>query len=231
MRNFVTSDPHGGHGKICIYARRYEFMTTEEIALCKLTPDNELRSLNVSEETIVRMNEGLISRWNARVKSEDTVFINGDVYFKSGGGKAQEWLDKLNGNKIIVRGNHDNQNSVKTIIDCIHLTYGGQRINMVHKPEHANPDFGVNFIGHVHKAWKIRTFKEHYGVIENIVKNNAGLDKEKPELVKFLDEHQSNRNSDSVLLNVGVDVQNYMPITFDEALGQVVRFKKGLSEN
>lgn len=52
------------------------------------------------------MNEEIISRWNAVVKPEDTVFHLGDVAL----GPWVEWdglLRRLNGYKILVVGNHD----------------------------------------------------------------------------------------------------------------------------
>lgn len=52
------------------------------------------------------MHKGIISQWNKQVKSKDTVYIIGDVTF----GKweeTQELLKKLNGKKVLIRGNHD----------------------------------------------------------------------------------------------------------------------------
>jgi calcineurin-like phosphoesterase family protein len=187
MRYFVTSDQHFGHGNIIKYANR-PFKSAEE------------------------MNETMIKRWNERVKSEDTVFIIGDFCFKhpksmdaKAGGRpkhSKEWLAALNGNKIIIRGNHDNNNSTKTIIDCIHITYAKQRINLVHKPEHANLDFPINLVGHVHNKWKFKEYPE--GLIDGI------------------------KEPESILLNVGVDQNNFYPITLDEAISQIMKYKKGI---
>jgi calcineurin-like phosphoesterase family protein len=204
MRNFTTADTHFGHGNIIKYSNRPFSDSTE-------------------------MNERLIHNWNERIKPEDQVFFLGDFCFKSGEGclKAEYWQSRLNGHVIYVRGNHDNNNSLKTIIDCVHVTYANTRINMVHKPEHANPDFEVNLVGHVHDKWRIRTFQEHYFIIEKIFKE--ALKSDRQDWKTFLEKNYPNRNSHSVLLNVGVDVQKYMPISLDEALGQVIRFQKGVS--
>ena len=184
MRYFVTSDEHFGHGNIIKYANR-PFSSPEE------------------------MNEEMIRRFNERVKPEDFTFIIGDFCFKHpvvqdaevGGRplKANQWLERLNGQKIVIRGNHDNNNSTKTIIDCIHITYAGQRINLVHKPEHANIDFPINLVGHVHDKWRFQKIQEN-GIF----------------------------TKESILLNIGVDQNKFYPITLDEALSQVIKFKKGL---
>jgi len=206
MRYFATADTHFGHSKIIEYANR-------------------------PHKDCTHMNESMIRGWNERVKEEDTVFFVGDFVFKSGIAcqKADYWIKQLNGNIIFIRGNHDNNNSLKTVIDCIHITYANQRINLVHKPEHANPYFKVNLVGHVHQAWTIRTFKEHYDIIEKL--NSDFLISDRYDLQAFLGMHKENRDSTSILFNVGVDVQKYRPISLDEVLGYIQKYKRKQHEN
>jgi calcineurin-like phosphoesterase family protein len=52
------------------------------------------------------MHAGVIKKWNGTVKSKDTVFVIGDVTF-GGFEETQEILSKLNGKKVLIRGNHD----------------------------------------------------------------------------------------------------------------------------
>lgn len=55
------------------------------------------------------MDELMIQRWNAVVKKGDTIWHLGDVYFT--GDKTREIsgiLSRLNGNKHLLLGNHDN---------------------------------------------------------------------------------------------------------------------------
>ena len=59
------------------------------------------------------MEETLITNWNQVVHSNDTVYILGDFCFHGGKNKTCELLGKLKGNKIFVKGNHDNKKSVK----------------------------------------------------------------------------------------------------------------------
>jgi calcineurin-like phosphoesterase family protein len=203
VKYFLTSDTHYGHSNIIGYENR-PFRDCDH------------------------MNSGLIKNWNMRVTDDDTVFILGDFCFKSGKGcnKADFWMKQLKGQKILVRGNHDVNNSAKTIIDGIRIHFANHDIYLCHKPEHANPDYEINFIGHVHHNWRIRSFQQHYDIIEGLIRDKKELEKDRPDLIPFLEKHVNKRNSQSILLNVGVDVQKYMPITIDEALGQVIKFKK-----
>jgi len=79
--NFYTSDNHFFHRKIIQYQDR-PFSTVEE------------------------MNDEMIVKWNKKVKPEDNVYILGDFALTSGI-NANELLQKLNGRKHLIKGNHD----------------------------------------------------------------------------------------------------------------------------
>lgn len=81
---FFTSDTHFGHKNI--------------ITICN-------RPFNSIEE----MNETLIENWNKKVSPDDTIFHLGD--FALGGSNV--WipiLERLNGHKYLILGNHDYKN-------------------------------------------------------------------------------------------------------------------------
>lgn len=80
MRYFLIADPHFGHEKIIQYCDR-PFANTEE------------------------MHKTIIRNWNNTVKKEDTVFVLGDYAF--GRELARTITPKLNGKKILIKGNHD----------------------------------------------------------------------------------------------------------------------------
>lgn len=166
MTYWFTSDYHLGHANIIKYCNR-PFRDVEH------------------------MNKTIIRNHNERVKEGDIVFHIGDFCFRnSSGGKegeggitrATEWENELNGKIIHVKGNHDGSNSIKTIIQGILINYCGEDVYLVHKPEHYNPKYKINFVGHVHTAWHSW---------------------EKPE---------------SKLINVGVDMNKFMPLTFQEVM-------------
>ena len=180
MRYFWTADCHFGHHNILRYCGR------------------PFKDVN-------QMNEVLVSKWNARVHEDDTVFHVGDFCFKnSAGGKAGEGMihkaafysSKLNGNIIYIKGNHDRNNSVRTIIDSLVVKYGPHYVNCVHVPEQFNENYAINFVGHVHEKWFAKQVYVPY------LDRNVGL------------------------INVGVDVNNFEPKTFEELYGKYKRWVK-----
>lgn len=58
---------------------------------------------------IKEMEEGLISNWNSVVGDNDEVYILGDFCFSRDYIKVGSILKRLNGKKILIRGNHDNK--------------------------------------------------------------------------------------------------------------------------
>jgi calcineurin-like phosphoesterase family protein len=80
-RAWFTADPHYGHENIIAHARR---------------PFADL----------AEMEAALISRWNSRVKKGDCVYIVGDFALTSPE-ETLRILKQLNGQKYLVRGNHD----------------------------------------------------------------------------------------------------------------------------
>lgn len=84
MRKFFISDLHFGHKNIIHYQKdTRKFMTVEE------------------------MDNHMIECWNKVVYKKDRVYVIGDFSFYRDIEKTKEILSKLNGNKILIRGNHD----------------------------------------------------------------------------------------------------------------------------
>ena len=57
--------------------------------------------------SVEEMNDGLIERWNSRIKPGDTVYLLGDFTLTKRTELIDEWLSRLNGEIRLVRGNHD----------------------------------------------------------------------------------------------------------------------------
>ena len=83
---FLTADTHFGHEKLCREFKRQD--------------GSPARDFDSSRE----MDEHIISRWNSVVRNSDTVYHLGDVAINK---KHMHNVSRLNGRKILVKGNHD----------------------------------------------------------------------------------------------------------------------------
>lgn len=82
---FFTSDHHFGHSGVCRFLR---------------DDGSKLRPWDDPDE----MDEALIANHNSVVTSRDKVYFLGDICIKR---KSLEVLSRLNGDKVLIRGNHD----------------------------------------------------------------------------------------------------------------------------
>lgn len=53
------------------------------------------------------MDEDLIKRWNNKVSPGDIVYVLGDLIWKTRNGTAKDLIKSLNGQIILIKGNHD----------------------------------------------------------------------------------------------------------------------------
>lgn len=65
--------------------------------------------------TIEEMNEAIVRNWNRVVRKQDFVVVVGDTFF-CGTMEARTIMDRLNGTKILVTGNHDR--NFLTMLNC-----------------------------------------------------------------------------------------------------------------
>jgi calcineurin-like phosphoesterase family protein len=83
---FLISDTHFGHEKTCTVFKRED--------------GSPLRPFSSAEE----MDEFMVKAWNERVRPNDKVYHLGDVAIAR---KSLGILRRLNGDKVLIRGNHD----------------------------------------------------------------------------------------------------------------------------
>lgn len=200
---YFTSDCHFGHSNILKYCGRTLFMTKkdkEKYAQYLTQSEDEQKKFKISDKSLNNMNEGIIKRWNSRVKPEDIVIHNGDFCFKNsqdrGEGinkKAIVWEERLNGKIIFIRGNHDKNNSCKTKIYSMQIKMGGEYIHIVHDPMFANIKYEMNITGHVHEKWECKRIAQ-------------GED--------FTD-----------CVNCGMDVWSFYPVTYSELRGRLHKWR------
>ena len=74
------------------------------IADTHFSEENIMRYENRPFENTVKMDEELICRWNCVVNEDDTVYVLGDF---GADGKEAFILNRLNGKKFLIKGNHD----------------------------------------------------------------------------------------------------------------------------
>lgn len=178
---WVTSDTHFGHNNILDY-------------------ENRLVKLNVV--TLEEQDEELIRRWNSKIHKDDLVIILGDFSFKKAK-DTEELLNRLNGNKVLIRGNHDiflddkkfDKSLFKAIYDYKETRYKGQEIALMHYP--------------------IQEFKH---------KNREG----KPSVLLFGHIHSFSMEIPKHSFNVGVDVNDYYPVRLDDAIAKALENNGGV---
>lgn len=161
---YYTADLHFGHKNIIKYEQR---------------PWSNVKD----------MDQGLIDRWNSRVKDKDLVYILGDITLSVNINYIKNILSQLKGRKILITGNHDYfaekgqlRQYFEHVTPYMKIHPDGQRIILCHYPLYSwdGMDHGtIHFYGHVHSNPKCQLRKQ-----------NA--------------------------YNVGADLHDWYPVTFDE---------------
>ena len=191
---FFISDTHFGHEKTCTVFKRAD--------------GSPLRPFSCAEE----MDEFMIKAWNERVRPKDKVYHLGDVVINR---KFLNVLGRLNGDKVLIRGNHDifkleDYSQYFRDIRAFDVKNG---MIFSHVPVHPESlgRFGTNIHGHLHA---------------NRVMKIIGVDVKTGEL-KYGNE------IDPRYFNVSVEQIDFAPISLEEvnarilAQGGMVGFKNG----
>ena len=164
MNIFFSSDYHFFHKNVIKYCNR-PFIDVEE------------------------MNETMISRHNELVKPNDTIYMLGDIAFVKNINDAVDVLGRMNGNKILISGNHDAHNlKHKEFRDCfskisplLEIKVDGQMIVLCH--------YSMN-------VWN----KSHHKSFHLYGHSHGSM----PD------------NINSLSFDVGVDTNNFYPYTYQQ---------------
>lgn len=118
---------------------------------------NVIQMQNRPFETVDDMNEALIQNFNSVVHQNDIVYILGDLAFRLRETKCNEFIARLKGTKILIRGNHDREydpSLFEEITDFKMIKYEHVTYSMIHYPmlewKHSRHNRGVNLHGHIH---------------------------------------------------------------------------------
>ena len=130
---FLTSDTHFGHAGVC------RFMQNDGVT--------KLRPWTDPDE----MDEEMVKRWNETVKPTDKVYHLGDVVINR---KALKIMHRLNGDKVLIRGNHDifKDDDYREHFRELRAYHVMNGMILSHIPLHPESlgRFGVNIHGHTH---------------------------------------------------------------------------------
>ena len=132
---FLVSDTHFGHAGVCRF--------THSDGITKLRP----------WDTAEEMDEAMVQAWNDRVRPTDKVYHLGDVVINR---KSLKTLSRLNGDKVLIRGNHDifRDDEYRTYFRELRAYHVMNGMILSHIPIHTDSlgRFGVNIHGHLHAS-------------------------------------------------------------------------------
>lgn len=132
---------------------------------------------------VQEMNEVIIKNWNSRVNPKDKIYVLGDFSF----GDPEQFLSRLKGYKILIKGNHDRYSNDKALRVGFREVYDLKTIKMV--------DNTITLCHFPMYSWS----RSHYGAWH-------------------LHGHNHNYPIDfhPYRYNVGVDVNGFTPVSYDE---------------
>jgi calcineurin-like phosphoesterase family protein len=130
---FLVSDTHFGH-----------------LGVCRFTGPDGVTKLRPWDDP-AEMDEEMVRRWNERVRPTDKVYHLGDVVINR---RALPTLARLNGDKVLIRGNHDifRDDEYREYFRELRAYHVLDGMIMSHIPLHIDSlgRFGTNIHGHLH---------------------------------------------------------------------------------
>ena len=164
---WFTADLHSGHPKIVEICNRPVYLPKDQIAYLDTYVDEKLQNTEYKRLLNPLHDQWLVKEvFNKWVKKKDIVFILGDLSMAKKI-DAEKFIDKLNGNKFLILGNHDKNihNSTRfsqiTQIKDFTFSWKNPNINihivLCHYPLaswNRKPYGSWNLYGHVHGRYK-----------------------------------------------------------------------------
>lgn len=124
---YIISDTHFGHRNMMNYENR-------------------------PYDTVEKMDRDMVEGWNNSINQDDTVIHLGDVRHHPAKLYAEDYLSKLNGNILLVRGNHDGgvpQNPKGfNVVESATIKHGKYIFYLEHQPVDTNH---WQIHGHTHR--------------------------------------------------------------------------------
>lgn len=153
-------------------------------------------------ESLEAMNETMIEKWNAKVHRDDTVYVLGDLFFRNK--DPLPILKRLKGKKHLIIGNHDKSwmrnNFIEDYFESSQLmkvvSVDGVCLTLCHYPMMSYPSGRDGFMVYGHIHGN--TNMEFWPLIR----------------------------SRAEMLNAGVEVNDYAPVSLEEMIENNRRFKE-----
>lgn len=163
---------------------------------------NIIRHCNRPFSSVEEMDETLIRNWAKRVKANDTVYVLGDLMFRNQK-SPEEYLSRLKGKKHLIIGNHDKdwikkcklEDFFESVNGLDYFSDGQHQMTLCHFPM---------------MSWPRNT--KAYMVFGHIHNDTTA-------------EYWPLICRSQLMLNAGVDINGFMPVTFDEMVVNNMRHK------
>lgn len=199
--NYYIADTHFGHENVIKYDNR----------------EGSGRKF----DSIFEHDETIIKNWNEKVKNGDNVYILGDFSWYNATA-TKEILETLNGQKFLIRGNHDRwakDGACKKLLNAIYdykqIRDGDETLILSHYPimmwngQHRG---AIHLYGHVH---------------------NSDEENDYQEFIRILNERYKSRDKyfkEMVAINVGCMNIDYTPMSLEELLDMRKKNERNIIE-
>lgn len=161
---------------------------------------NIIRYENRPWKTVEEMDAALINKWNEKVGKDDDVYVLGDFCFK-GAQYAIRILEQLNGHIYLIRGNHDQCFNQRTFDEWLLGPENNDRV--------------------IYAGW----YKHMMDGDREVVLSHFPIlywdgmdDRGSYHLYGHMHSRPGMQHPHPMAFNVGVDVNDYAPVTLDELL-------------
>lgn len=142
-------------------------------------------------DSVEEMNKTILTNYNAVVHKDDTVYILGDICHHMTTYAANEMIQKMNGKKYLISGNHDKNydpSLFEDVRDFMTVSLNGQYFALMHYPMLSWPkknSGSIQLHGHIHAR---------------------------------MDYNEQNREEGILRYDVGVDANNFYPISVKQII-------------
>ncbi|MCR6097180.1 metallophosphoesterase [Salipaludibacillus agaradhaerens] len=160
--------------------------------------ENIIKFSNRPFDSVVEMNQTMINKWNSVIGQTDEIYILGDLVVRGTGKQANEILKLLNGKKYLIKGNHEHY------LD--------------------DPEFDSSHFEWIKDYYSFKFNKKTFVLFHYPILEWNGFYNDSIHLYGHV-HHKKKEYLRNILgsraINVGVDVNNFFPISIEQVLSIV----------